>query len=1704
MSSLESYAPLVKGKIEKLRPKLLELSTKNPLLSTKFSSRSISYVRVVDELPDVLAEKLSNGQMRVLALPAIEQDPKDEQTQVFQDALAEAMLNDSIYQAEVDELSLSDENEPQKQAELERRLKDRVREQLGLPPRITHTNVSLEQHARNNQISPHYDLPLPGAVGLKEEHQDNDIQTLMLPDSLHRHLDKISSKCEESLQETGVNILYAAFGFLEWQEQIGSKQHFAPLLLLRLTMEKVLTTKGSEFWITSNGDSVELNPVLIEKFTQEFDINLPKLEENESPEAYFSRLSDISINRQPCKVKRQIAIGIFPSTTLALYKDLDTAQLGENGFDLTEHPVLQDLFCSMDGGDSLTIYAEDYHADAPEVEAKVPLLVTQADASQYSVLADIAGGRNLSVEGPPGTGKSQTIVNAIAVALEQGKKVLFVAEKAAALEVVKNRLEAFGLGEFLLPLHSTRASKTEVVSSVKTRLEMNKEHSPLEYEQIHRSFRQARQDIAEYLHLVTQSYGNTGLTVHDIIWKHISKRHRCEALPDSVLDYPISEIETLSKTEIGEIKQLCDRFFSLWKHATSCKDYWQFSYLMDSDPMAIERTLQAAKQAGHKFEELVLVRGGLQELKLKPDSTLEQLDQLISTIDTLGKVDEPDAILMAKRLSTPESLAEVRKFLESAAVTRCSRDGLRAVLKEPNHPELASTLDRLYKLLNECNLSSLGKTEQESIISLTQASITEHKKAIQLIESIKALNTPVEGVSLQVMYTVSKILQQTPQNALELRRSELSTSMAAFNIKQGYETASLIKRKKEQTEEIFILNVLPDESVILSHIGQLSSANIFSFLKSEYRQAKHFYLTICKHKWMGNETAVLELRKLLEFLSQIKEFNNSSGLQGLLGNYFHGIDTQFEPFIAITEFYAALNQSLTGPDGVQVKDFLHNTSIDNLMLFPKPETFNRFKDETLSIGLNTFQEQLKKYEEQLKTLELNIERIQECSSVFNNPDDVIVHEIPKLIEEVTELSNAWSLLASNNTVKAILGEAFLGADTQSDDLDRALDIAETANHLDTDLRDVLLYILENGQTHTLVTLKESIAIKARDVQDSTQVLIQRANIPDVQQDAFLALYDNSSKFFEAAEDRTGLEAYRNLAWVKQELSDKGFSFLIDNLAYLSETIHGFGDITEALIYREMFRQICNQHGNFVTRYSGERLNDLRKRLADTDKELVNLARLKLRSKLIENARPPEGVCKGRKSEFTELSLLKNEAMKRARIIPVREMTRRAGQALQEIKPCWMMSPLTVAQYIPKGSIEFDLVIIDEASQMTPENAIGAICRGKQVMVVGDTNQLPPSNFFGKMFAPADGDDEDESVVDESILEMANKVFLPARRLSWHYRSRHESLIAFSNYYVYNSKLVVFPSPSLNTSLYGVSQVFVPGEYRSSINVIEAHEMVQAVLHFVKDHPDLSLGLVVMNQKQKDLIEQEWSYALDQNPQAKEYISYWSQKDGGIEKFFIKNLENVQGDERDVIFIGTVYGPEQAGGPVMQRFGPINGAAGKRRLNVLFSRAKQRIVTFTSMKPTDVIADESKPGPYMLKKWLEFSANQGNLSIGEASNRLPDSEFEECVISTIESLGCIAVPQVGVSGYFIDIGVKHPSWENDFLFGIECDGASYHSAKSARDRDRLRQEVLESKGWTLHRIWSTDWFSDPRREEFRLKQTLEKVLSEKRVSKVVTA
>jgi hypothetical protein len=470
---------------------------------------------------------------------------------------------------------------------------------------------------------------------------------------------------------------------------------------------------------------------------------------------------------------------------------------------------------------------------------------------------------------------------------------------------------------------------------------------------------------------------------------------------------------------------------------------------------------------------------------------------------------------------------------------------------------------------------------------------------------------------------------------------------------------------------------------------------------------------------------------------------------------------------------------------------------------------------------------------------------------------------------------------------------------------------------------------------------------------------------------------------------------------------------------------------------------------------------------------------------------PPGIGSGRVAEYTDLALIRHEAFKEKRHIPVRQLLSRAHNAALALTPCFMMSPLAVAQYLKRGQFIFDLLIVDEASQMPPEDAIGALARARRLVVVGDNQQLAPTDFFTRSTARDDITEEleDERILHESLLDRALAVFHPARDLRLHYRSRHPSLIRFSNRHFYDDKLIVFPAAADQDPNLGVQLHQVDGLYSGQINPEEASSVVAAALEFMREHPDESLGIVTINQPQQELVREELDRLAAKDATASAYIKRWQEERDGLEPLFIKNLERVQGDERDVIFISTVYGPQKPGGVVAQRFGPINGAAGHRRLNVLFSRAKRQIRVFTSMYPTDVRPDhQSRRGVHVLKDYLEY-ASTGRLDTGNETDGLPESPFEEMVIDRIRSIGFEAVPQVGVEHFRIDIGIRHSDYPYGYLLGIECDGATYHSAATVRDRDRLRQEVLEGLGWRLYRIWSTDWFRDPAGESERLRRTL---------------
>ena len=496
-----------------------------------------------------------------------------------------------------------------------------------------------------------------------------------------------------------------------------------------------------------------------------------------------------------------------------------------------------------------------------------------------------------------------------------------------------------------------------------------------------------------------------------------------------------------------------------------------------------------------------------------------------------------------------------------------------------------------------------------------------------------------------------------------------------------------------------------------------------------------------------------------------------------------------------------------------------------------------------------------------------------------------------------------------------------------------------------------------------------------------------------------------------------------------------------------------------------------------------------------DKKLLELNQQYIAFKASKRAIPPSKG-KGSVKSFTNLKLLEHEISKKRRHIPIRQLIKRAGGAIQALKPCFMMSPLSVAQYLPPNLLHFDVLLIDEASQLRPEEALGAIARAKQIVIVGDPKQLPPTSFFDS-FKEDDGSENDKTIIDESesILDSCIDLYSPARRLKWHYRSQHESLIDFSNQQFYDNDLIVFPSPSsLDSEELGVKHHYIAdGIYQSGakrrFNQIEAKVVVEHIQKQMEQFPNKSLGVGTFNVTQRDIILQMIDDIEKINPQVANYISKWQETS---EPFFIKNLESLQGDERDVIFISTTYGKDKITGRVMQRFGPINQDVGWRRLNVLVTRAKQKMSVFTSLQSSDIItSNSSSKGLIAFKSFLHYLETGRVVERGIETNRGFDSPFEESVYKLLQSKGIKSVPQVGVSGYFIDLAVVSPQ-NGDYILAIECDGASYHSSKSARDRDRLKDEVLKRLGWEVYRIWSVGWYKNRESEVEKLLEMVDEV------------
>jgi hypothetical protein len=538
------------------------------------------------------------------------------------------------------------------------------------------------------------------------------------------------------------------------------------------------------------------------------------------------------------------------------------------------------------------------------------------------------------------------------------------------------------------------------------------------------------------------------------------------------------------------------------------------------------------------------------------------------------------------------------------------------------------------------------------------------------------------------------------------------------------------------------------------------------------------------------------------------------------------------------------------------------------------------------------------------------------------------------------------------------------------------------------------------------------------------------------------------------------------------------------LAAFADRLHA-GSIApeeaEALFRRALAESLLAQamrENPALAAFDGPAFTRLVEEFREADRARIALARAEAAAAHAARLRIAEGP-----DLLREMSIIRGELAKKRGHLPIRTLIARAPNAIQAIKPVFMMSPLAVAEFLAPGAIAFDLLVIDEASQVEPADAFGAIARSRAMVIVGDDRQMPPTRFFARMTGEEDEEEEASEEVQandvESILSLCNARGWPSQMLRWHYRSRHESLIAVSNAEFYENRLLVIPAPRPRSPGLGLSLVRVAGCFDSGgsgTNAAEAEAVAEAVMRHARESPGDSLGVATFSVRQRDAILDALEAKRRADPSVEPFFAAHPD-----EPFFVKNLENVQGDERDAIFISIGYA-RAPDGRLAMRFGPLSAAGGERRLNVLITRAKKRSIVFSSLSAEDIdLTRAPGRGPAVLKRFLAYAAGAEGVAATEGTD---DAALSDAIAGALEAAGLSVARRVGLAGLFVDVAVRDPKTEG-YSLGILTDGAFYASARSARDRDRLQENALAMMGWRLTRSWAADWLVRPDAEAARL-------------------
>ncbi|WP_428305472.1 DUF4011 domain-containing protein [Lacipirellula sp.] len=1643
------------AELNRFRERLLDLSNRNPLLNYRISRTRT--LEIIDERPEQVYQRLviDGKRFRFDPLPEVDVE-EDSETSV----VALTVYNEEFA-------------------------------------------ASAERTAMPSAVQ---ESPSNGERVVDEaRYNDDRLQTRLSAARLETVAKGIAGEAVTIIEETGVNYLFLAMGMLGWREtDQAEKEHLAPLLLVPVTIDRSFNgrTLKYEYAVSWQGDELQWNLSLSKKLERDFGLRLPEYDGEQPPESYFLAVEQVIRSKPNWIVKREQLIGFFAFQKMLMYLDLEP-DAWENRGALHPDGIAATIIAGHESDAGSNLYAPDYDIDEL-VEAKRISLISDCDSSQHSALVDIINGKNLVIEGPPGTGKSQTITNAIAAALHEGKTVLFVAEKLAALKVVSDRLSELGMGGFCLELHSDAGPK-RVYQSLKERMNAiyNKPHA---LEDVRRDLERKKATVADYLSACATPIGPYQEPFYQAVWRTIELRSRGVRSARQV-----SFNADVNRADFDENAQLLEAFVETLNEVESPRQnpwwgFWTTTFNPnDLEPVAtlLKRLGESAADARRECDALHADcgEGLLQWISASDHGCVKLASALGDDANDLPSqvplkvLREPAVRALAKEfhslvLAAKELASESSQYMAGErADAELSSGEVRRLIERQLMPTAGDTSIKILRVLKS-RVSTLL-----TVLNSVDAIVGQlQSQGLEPIRNLKEYQQSEELFRL-LRHPILKLITELPPS--------LFLANAPVIFKQARSEATSLVATREELGKAFQLDALPEFEKLRTVSQRLRphADRWWRFLSKDFRTGKKELLTFSRSGIGSTPVKWIErLEELEDHLASERKFGDRNDLKQIFGSLFNGTSTDWEQAGTLLKWAATVTNR--GLDHASAGELLRHASgalraqqIIEARQQLAAELAQPGVAKALGVATPFETESLVEFRRRSDALLADIKSFESAANPLTLSDELTLSEISRRVDVILESKKLRERCLDPSLWKSL--ESWNGGlETDCEGLWRAVDWVERASTLKLPAEAMERLVGESAAPacRLLATRVESV----QRVMERWKQLREQLSASGRADESWLPLIDAESG------DVIGGGLTEALAQQIDELPEwSAFCRMLlkcesarlatfTNLA-MDEQVE-VAHLADCYRLSVMERAVESKLWSTPTlkEFSRQSLEKAREQFKHLDRQLLQFTQDQIAHDASKRPAPP-GNSKGRVAEYTELGLVRHEIQKQKRHCRIRDLLSRAGTAVQSLKPCFMMSPLSVAQYLAPEGVQFDLVIMDEASQIKPEDALGTLLRAKQIVVVGDPKQLPPTSFFDRV---DDGVvDEEATPLDnaESILEVAMKTFQPVRRLRWHYRSQHESLIHFSNDRFYDRDLIVFPSASTESSSLGFRYHFVENaSFVGSCNVEEAKVVAAAIIEHAKRAPHETLGVGTFNMKQRDCIRECLDKLCEQDATAREAVDRLNENH---DKLFIKNLENLQGDERDVIFISYTYGPDRDSGKVMNRFGPITGVYGWRRLNVLITRARRRVEVFTSMRSSDILGGPDRSlGVNAMKDYLEFARTGTLPDRGLYTGKAPDSPFEISVASVITRMGLKVVPQVGVAGYFIDMGVLHPEKEGDFLLGIECDGATYHSAKSARDRDRLREEVIKRRGWTLHRIWSTDWFLNQKHEEDRLTKAIQAALS----------